>query len=90
MHYGNCCNICGEEDYIVLTIDHINQDGASHRKKIGLNAGTTFYRWLIKNNFPKGYRLLCRNCNWQEYHKNDLINIVIPDPNKNWKQDLGE
>ncbi len=45
-----------------LTIDHINNDGAAHRKEIG-EGGTNFYRWLRKNNYPLGFRTLCWNCN---------------------------
>ncbi len=51
-HYSNgamkCAN-CGENDSNALSIDHINGDGARHRKEIG--AGRT-YKWLIVNNFP--------------------------------------
>ena len=62
-HYSdgnNNCKCCGEKDIRFLTIDHINNDGANHRRKI-----KTFklYRWLINNNFPNGYRILCYNCN---------------------------
>ncbi len=36
-HYSNgtmrCLN-CGEDDITVLTVDHINNDGAEHRKKL--------------------------------------------------------
>lgn len=58
-HFGNKCSCCGEKDYEKLTIDHINNDGAEHRKTLT----TTIYRWLINNNYPPGFRLLCMNCN---------------------------
>ena len=32
--YGNKCNCCGEKNIKFLTIDHINNDGAEHKKKI--------------------------------------------------------
>lgn len=59
------CACCGENEYKFLTIDHINNDGAEHRRNIGLtrHSGTAFYRWLRKNNFPKGFQVLCYNCN---------------------------
>jgi hypothetical protein len=32
-----------------------------HREEVGY--GSTFYRWLAKNDFPDGYRVACFNCN---------------------------
>ena len=63
-HYGGknlACACCGETRIEFLTIDHINGSGAKHIKEIG--GASYFYRWLIKNNFPKGFRVLCHNCN---------------------------
>jgi hypothetical protein len=65
-HYSNGeleCSICKCNDYRVLNIDHINGGGLKHRREIGFG-GANFFRWLTKNNFPDGYRVLCRNCNW--------------------------
>ena len=62
-HYsmGNLkCSCCGESEYDFLTIDHTENNGNSHRKEIG---NGTLYRWLIKNGLPKGYDVLCMNCN---------------------------
>ena len=59
-HYGNKCDCCGETKYEFLSIDHINGNGSKHRKSIGR---ASMYHWLIKNNFPSGFRLLCHNCN---------------------------
>ena len=50
--YGNVCACCGESEPAFLSIDHIDNDGASHRKKIGAQ----IYRFLIKNNFPKNFK----------------------------------
>jgi len=62
------CSCCNEKHWEFLEIDHINNDGAKHRKELGLNkGGTQFFRWLIKNNFPEGFQVLCRNCNWAKY-----------------------
>ena len=60
-HYGNRCSCCGETTPEFLAIDHINNDGAQHRKLVG--GGDRLYRWLIANNFPDGFQLLCHNCN---------------------------
>lgn len=58
--YGEFCACCGETYRAVLSIDHINEDGAAHRREIGRN----LYRWLVNNGFPSGFQTLCRNCNW--------------------------
>ena len=62
-HYGNKCACCGETRWEFLVIDHINGGGKKHIREIGCSGGTGFYRWLIKNHFPKGFRTLCDNCN---------------------------
>ncbi len=67
-NYGMKCSRCGIDDPDVLNIDHINQDGSKHRKKVLGNGGPNkMYRWLINNNFPDGYRTLCFNCNVKVY-----------------------
>jgi len=64
-NYGGKCICCGENELGFLTIDHGNNDGAAHRKKICTKGGTWFYSWIIKNNFPNnlGLQVLCWNCN---------------------------
>lgn len=59
-HYGGVCECCGEDRYEFLSIDHIEGGGTQHRKKVGSNID----RWLIKEGFPEGYRVLCHNCNF--------------------------
>lgn len=61
-HYGEKCSCCGESIPQFLAIDHINGNGNKERKKIK-KAGSGFYKWLIDNNFPEGYQVLCHNCN---------------------------
>jgi hypothetical protein len=71
-HYGMKCAICDFSNVDALTIDHINNDGAAHRREIkGSRAGggMVTYRWLIKNKYPEGFRTLCQNCNIIEYKK---------------------
>lgn len=68
--YGGKCECCGETIPELLTIDHINGNGASERRKRGrgLNEGWDFYAYLRRNGFPKdNYRLLCYNCNIGAY-----------------------
>jgi len=60
--YGGKCSCCSESAFEFLSIDHINGKGRVDRKG---KTGSSFYAWLIRNNFPKeGYRLLCMNCNF--------------------------
>lgn len=61
-HYGGKCQCCNEGRLIFLIIDHIYGGGNKEHEKVG--HGTQFYRWLIKNNFPVGYQVLCHNCNF--------------------------
>ena len=66
--YGGRCACCGQNETDFLAIDHINGRGCEHRKKRKGNAsGIHLYRWLIKHNFPSGFRVLCHNCNWSMY-----------------------
>lgn len=64
IHYGGNppkCACCEEFHAEFLCIDHINGGGEQHRKQVG--QGAKIYLWLIKNNFPTGFRVLCYNCN---------------------------
>ena len=60
--YGGICACCGESKYEFLSIDHIKGGGGKHRREIGTNVDA-FMRWLKKNNWPNGFRILCHNCN---------------------------
>jgi len=60
------CACCGEMTYEFLAIDHINNDGAAHRKslsKTGRGLGSGLYPWLKQHGFPAGFQVLCHNCN---------------------------
>lgn len=68
IHYSadppTCAN-CGIDDVDVLCIDHINDDGAEHRKHVG--SGKALHYWLKREGYPLGYQVLCRNCNWKKH-----------------------
>jgi hypothetical protein len=65
--YGNKCACCGEIEQDFLTIDHVNGDGARHRKNSSEARTNDIYRLIIREGFPKDkYQLLCRNCNWSK------------------------
>lgn len=58
-HYGRKCICCGENNIKFLTIDHIDGDGRKHRIKIHNH----IHIWLVNNNFPNEFQVLCYNCN---------------------------
>ena len=45
------CKCCGQKKIEFLCIDHINNNGAEHRKSI---KRAPIYSWLKQNNYPKG------------------------------------
>lgn len=60
--YGGKCKCCGITEITFLSLEHVNKDGAKHRREKGCGLGT--YLDLRKRGFPKdGYTVLCMNCN---------------------------
>lgn len=59
--YGGKCACCGETVIPFLTIDHIANNGAEHRREIG--GSSSIYWWLVNQGFPEGFQVLCWNCN---------------------------
>jgi len=60
-HYSNGlnkCECCGETNYEFLALDHIQGGGNRQRKTVA-----NFYCWIIRENFPPIFRILCHNCN---------------------------
>jgi len=72
--YGGQCACCGETRRMFLTIDHVNNDGAEHRRQIGGKSATRILRWLCENGYPPGFQVLCWNCN----HAKHLNGGVCP------------
>jgi hypothetical protein len=63
LHYSKNkiqCNCCGENEFEFMTVDHI--EGIQKTKHPKLRS-VFLYRWLVKNNFPEGYQILCYGCN---------------------------
>jgi hypothetical protein len=76
-HYGKghrlqCCwRGCTVIDVDMLSIDHVNDNGAEHRERITkgkhrTGGGINFYQWLLRNAFPDGYQTLCHNHQWKK------------------------
>jgi hypothetical protein len=62
--YGGRCACCGEANMGFLTLDHVNDDGAEHRRSIGAGRSSLrVYRWAKANGYPDTLRVLCANCN---------------------------
>lgn len=59
---GSKCTCCGETIIEFLSVQHKNNDGAKHRRKIG--SGAT-YNWILKNPIKakEVLEIMCMNCN---------------------------
>jgi hypothetical protein len=68
--YGGKCTCCGEEEQAFLCLDHIHNDGASHRRSLRKKAhtGVDMYSWAFRNDCPDTLQLLCYNCNCAKAH----------------------
>jgi hypothetical protein len=61
--YGGArCICCGIDNAVFLCLDHIANDGAHDRRTNG--DGTQYLRKLKKAGWPKGFQVLCHNCNF--------------------------
>lgn len=61
-HYGGVCSCCGESQIEFLAIDHAAGGGNEHRAEIR-RRGSRLIDWIIVNDFPPLFRVLCHNCN---------------------------
>jgi len=62
---GNKCVECSQEDFDLLNIDHIHNDGSIER----LHIKSTLKLWnkIIKEGHCDKYQLLCFNCNFKKW-----------------------
>lgn len=58
---GYRCACCGETTEAFLSLDHVNNDGADHRRAVDRRK---IYKWLALNGYPGGFQVLCMNCNF--------------------------
>lgn len=66
LHYSGGtprCVRCLIDDINVLCIDHIEGGGYKERQGGISRGGYSFYQRLKKLGYPKGYQVLCANCN---------------------------
>ena len=60
---------CPVTDVDMLSIDHIANDGAEHRRKHGGRGhygGYMMYRDLQRQGYPEGFQTLCHNHQWKK------------------------
>lgn len=66
LHYSRGdlrCVCCGERTVEFLGLDHVNNDGAAHRREIGYGS-RPLYTWLRKTGYTyRGLVVSCHNCN---------------------------
>ncbi len=61
-HYGRVCALCGWDISSSLEIDHIHNNGNTHRREAGNNNKVLID--IIAANYPRDqYQILCSNCN---------------------------
>lgn len=74
-HYGpngklQCCwPDCAVTDVDMLSLDHIKNDGAAHRREHGGRGhygGYMLYRDLQRDGYPEGFQTLCHNHQWKK------------------------
>lgn len=69
---GAACVCCGETSLDMLNLDHVNNDGNTHRASISGGKrlrSVDMYHWVKRNGYPKGFQVLCYNCNISK-HRN--------------------
>ncbi len=66
MAYGGyVCKCCGETEPKFMTLDHVLNNGAAHRRTMGNqnSARAPVFKWLRDHGYPPGFQVLCWNCN---------------------------
>lgn len=66
--FGTKCNHCGITDPLVLQIDHVNSDGAEHRKRCAAtgNGPRGYYNDIMARWDSGDFQCLCCNCNFRK------------------------
>jgi hypothetical protein len=70
--YGGCtCVCCGESHHMMLSLDHVENDGAQHRRGSPANQHN-LARWVKAQGYPPGFQVLCYNCNIGKHRNNGV------------------
>lgn len=59
--YGGQCACCGENNFKLLTIDHVLNNGKQERK---YRDNWAILRKILRENCPPEYQILCMSCKW--------------------------
>lgn len=77
------CQHCGFDKIDALCLDHVENNGAAHRKEINVKhrgcsptAGTRIYEYIQKNGKVEGLQVLCANCNLMKQIKHQRSKSV--------------
>jgi len=84
-----CCACCGLNDHTdFLDIDHVHgriqMDSIKELTDIGYSSNmgaNPLSMWIMENDYPKGFQVLCKNCNQAKGMKKN--NNTCPHKNKN-------
>lgn len=66
------CAKCGVTELRFLCLDHIRGEGKKHRDNIGVR-GTKIFDWVVRNNFPPIFQILCWNCNTIKHREENQV-----------------
>jgi hypothetical protein len=74
-HYGHECACCKNTDEILLTIDHVFNDGHLSRPFINGKRSTSTSGWISarKRGFPDDLQILCMNCNYGKHQNGGVL-----------------
>lgn len=61
--YGDSCTCCGEKEPLLLTIDHVNNDGAAERRSLGDKGRSGAYTRYLSQPKRDDLQTLCWSCN---------------------------
>lgn len=66
--FGAKCSCCGEDNPYFLSLDHVQNDGAHERNRLGYGE-VQIYRKARREGWPRDrYACLCMNCNFAKGH----------------------
>lgn len=60
---GGRCAVCSIDDIRLLTAHHLDNDGARHRRELGVVGGWKFYRAILQSGETAGLECRCFSCN---------------------------